>query len=228
MGRRVHQRPRQWWHGPWCGQASYGSIGWKTNLYLRLTWQIFNSLSPLVGHRSGSDQSLWRNGHSLDLDAEILPALNAYTRIPSSSPCHFKRMALPIMFPGHFTPLTMGPILGPGLSSKTLFFKWPQRQSWRVTWNAVNNLQSRFPYLLQLYLNPISVLADVIFIDDRKFCEDSRDNALFFSLILHDLWNHMEQWMVLSKCLINCGFFFFGLSLNCWGKWGMLGYKVEH
>lgn len=85
---------------------------------------------------------------------------------------------------------------------------------WKVTWNAVNNLQSSFLYLLQLYLNPISVLADVIFIYERKFCEGCRDSSLFLSLILHDLWNHMEQWMVLSKCLINC-FFFFCLSLNC-------------
>lgn len=52
----------------------------------------------------------------------------------------------------------------PGLSSKTSLFKWPQRQSWKVLLDAVNNLQSRFLYLLQLYLIPVSVLTDAVFI----------------------------------------------------------------
>ena len=51
--------------------------GSEGNLFLWLTRQVFNFPFPLVGQRSSCDQSLWRNGHSLELDGEILPALKA-------------------------------------------------------------------------------------------------------------------------------------------------------
>ena len=120
------------------------------------------------------------------------------------SPCHFKRVSLPVMFSGRFTPLTMGPLLGPGLSSETSFFKWPQQWSWKVSLDAANNLRRRFLYLLQVYLIPVNVLTDVIFICETKYCEDTRDSAPCCFFILHDPWNHVG----LSKCLINWIFFF--------------------
>lgn len=120
------------------------------------------------------------------------------------------------MFFGHVTPLTTGPVLGPGLSSKTLFFKWPQWQSWKVPLDAVNNqTDSRIYYN---YLNPVSVFAEALFICETKFCEGGRNSAPCFSLFLQDPWNRTGQWMVLRKCLINC--LFVCLFLPIFQRWG--------
>lgn len=81
------------------------------------------------------------------------------------------------MFSGYFPLLTVGPILGPGVPPKTSFFKWPQQQPWKSPSDAVKKLQSRLLYLLHLYLIPVSVLTDVIFICETKICEDTRDNV---------------------------------------------------
>lgn len=75
MGEFIGDHPKGYLHDLESGQLwEWGGQG---NLFLGLTWQVFNSPVPLVGHRSGSDQSLWRSGHSLGLDGEILPALIA-------------------------------------------------------------------------------------------------------------------------------------------------------
>lgn len=93
------------------------------------------------------------------------------------------------MFSGHFPLLRVGLILGPGLFPKTSFFKWPQ--PWKSPSDAVKKLQSTLLYLLQLYLIPVSVLTDVIFICETKICDDTKDNVPCFSLssvILETMW----------------------------------------
>lgn len=57
-------------------QVYFSHGGLEERLFSQLTWLTFNPLFPLVGHRSSSDQSPWGSGHSSDLDAAILQALN--------------------------------------------------------------------------------------------------------------------------------------------------------